>query len=76
MNTAKNCFHFSGKMSINTYERHKCSTAFHNIRRISSTRQFLSVEITKSLFITFDLPNLHQCIIMFYGCPIYMICRH
>ena len=52
-----------------------CRSAYMKIRRISSIRQYLTVEATKTLDCAFVLSKLGYCNSLLFGYPLYLLCR-
>ena len=52
-----------------------CRSAHVEIRRISSIRQYLTVEATKTLVSVFVLSKLEYCNSLLSGCPLYNLRR-
>ena len=50
-------------------------TANFELRRINSTRHYLSVEATQKLVVAFVMSRLDYCNFLLYGCPQYLINR-
>ena len=48
-------------------------TAKFNLRRVNSTRHYLSVEATQKLALTFVMSRLYYCHSLLYGCPQHLI---
>ena len=68
--TAKNLgFHFTDDMRIDAHVQDICRKAYIDIRRISSIRQHLSIDATKTLLSAFVLPKSDYCNSLFYGSP-------
>ena len=61
-----------------TLEKHisiVCRSACIKIRRISSARQYMTVESTRTLVCAFVLPRLDYCISLLSCCPLYLLSR-
>ena len=52
-----------------------CRSAHVEFRRISSIRQYLTVEATKTLDCAFVLSKLGYCNSLLFGYPLYLLCR-
>ena len=53
-----------------------CRKVYTEIRRITSIRNLLSIDSSKTLLTAFVLPKLDYCNSLFYGSPMYMLERH
>ena len=65
----------SDKMSLDRHISELMSIAYMEIRRISSIRQYLTVEATKTLVCAFVLSKLDYCNSLLSGCPLYNLGR-
>ena len=65
----------SDSLSLEAHIRHVCQTAYLYIRQISSIRQYLTVQATKTLVCAFVLSRLDYCNSLLAGCPKYIIER-
>ena len=71
--TAKNLgFNFTDDMRIDAHVQDICRKIYIVIRRNSSIRHLLSIDVTKTLLSAFVLPKLDYCNSLFYGSPMYM----
>ena len=68
-------FMISDKMTLDKYISTVCRSAYMKIRRISSIRQYLTVEATKTLVCAFVLSKLGYCNSLLSGYPLYLLCR-
>ena len=63
----------SGNMSFDKHISIVCCSAHVKIRRISSIRQYLTVEATKTLVCAFVLSKLDYCNALLSGCSLYIL---
>ena len=68
-------FVISGDMSLDKHISNACRSESVDIRRISSIRQYLAVEATKTLVCAFVLSKLDYCNSLLSGCPLYILRR-
>ena len=59
-------------MIIDAHVQDICREAYIDIRRISSIRHLLSIDVKKNLLSAFVLPKLDYCNSLFYGSPMLM----
>ena len=62
-------FYLDSKLSLKPHIAKVCQTAYIEIRRISSIRQFLTEEATKTLVTSCILSRLDYCNSLLIGCP-------
>ena len=62
-------------MSLDQHISNVCRSAYVEIRRISSIRQYLTVQATKTLVCAFVLAKLDYCNSLLPGCPLYILKR-
>ena len=68
-------FMISNNMSFDKHISNVCRSAYVEIRRISSIRQYLTVQATKTLVCAFVLAKLDYCTSLLHGCPLYILKR-
>ena len=68
-------FHFTDDMRIDAHVQDICRKVYVDIRRISSIRNLLSIDATKTLLSAFVLPKIDYYNSLFYGSPMYMLER-
>ena len=73
-NSARNLgFMITEDMSLDTHISHTCRTAYTAIRQISTIRQYLTIQATKTLVCAFVLSRLDYCNSLLSGCPQYLL---
>ena len=65
----------SGDMSLEKHFTTICQSVYAEIRRISSVRRYLTVQVTKTLVCAFVLSKLDYCNSLLSGCPLYIVQR-
>ena len=68
-------FMISDIMCLDKHTSKVCRSAYVKIRRISSIRQYLTVEATKTLVCAFVLSKLDYCNSLLFGYPLYILRR-
>ena len=75
MTWARNVCFIILDMSLGKYISNVCRSAYVEIRRHSSIRQYLTAEATKTLVCACLLSNLDYCNSLLSGCPLYNLGR-
>ena len=66
-------FTMSSDMSLDKHVSLVCRSAYFELHRISSIRQYLSIHITSTLICAFVLSKLDYCNSLLAGCPQYLL---
>ena len=66
-------FMLSDDLSLDKHISHICRSAYLEIRKISSIRQYLTIQATKTLVSAFVLSKLDYCNSLLSGCPMYQL---
>ena len=60
---------FDSELALKEQVNKLCQLAYLEIKRISSVRQYLSVEATRTLVFSLVLSELDYCNVLLAGCP-------
>ena len=61
------------KLGFSSFAKSTCAKCYYQLRRITSIRKFLSIDLRKVLILTFIISRLDYCNSLLYGAPDYMI---